>query len=85
MNGALGSIETMYVQKEELVTNFPLVHNCGLEFGADFVVEDLEINVVTTVCEAAHDGVVGNKSVLVRSVNIKGCRGLHCSSCGRQL
>ncbi len=49
MNGAIGSIATMEVWRDELVTNFPLVHNGGLEFGADFVVEDLEINIVAMV------------------------------------
>ncbi len=62
----------MYVQRDKLVTNFPLVYNGGLEFGADFVVEDLEINVVTTVDEVVHDGVVGSQLVFVRPVNIRG-------------
>ncbi len=41
MNGLLGSIAMMYVRRDELVPNLPLVHNGGLEFDADFVVEDL--------------------------------------------
>ncbi len=45
----LGSIATMDVWRVKLVTNFPLAHNGGLEFGADFVVKDLEISVVATV------------------------------------
>jgi hypothetical protein len=49
LNGALGGIVTMNIWRDKLVTNFPLVHNVGLEFGADFVVGDLEINVVATV------------------------------------
>ncbi len=72
MNGALGSIATMYVWRDKLVPNFPLVHNGGLEFGADFVVKDLEIDVVPTVGEAAHDGVLGSQSVFVRPVGIRG-------------
>ncbi len=43
MNGLLVSIATMYVQRDKLLPNFPLVHIGGLEFGADFIVEDLEI------------------------------------------
>jgi hypothetical protein len=35
--------------RDELVTTFPLVHSGGLEFGADFVDKDLEINVVAMV------------------------------------
>ncbi len=49
MNGALGGFATINVWRDELVTNFPLVHNGDFEFGADFVGEDLEINVVATV------------------------------------
>ncbi len=72
MNGSLGSIATMYVQRDELIPNLPLVHNGGLEFGTDFVVEDLEINIVPTVGEAVHDGVVRGQSVFVGPVNIWG-------------
>ncbi len=49
MNGLLGSIAMMYVRRDELVWKLPLVHNGGLEFGADFIVKDLEINVVPMV------------------------------------
>jgi hypothetical protein len=66
LNGTLGGIATMRVWRDKLVPNFPLVHNGGLEFGADFVVKDLEINLVTTVGEVAHDGDVGSQSVFVR-------------------
>ncbi len=72
MNGAISSIATMYIWRDKLVSNFPLVHNYGLEFGADFVVEDLEIDIAPTVGEATHDGVVGGQSVFVRPVNIRG-------------
>ncbi len=74
MNGLLGSIATMYVWRDELVPNLPLVHNGGLEFCAGFFVEDLEINIMTTVGEAAHDGVVGGQSVFVGPVNIRGAK-----------
>ncbi len=72
MNGLLGSIATMYVRRDELIPDLPLVHYGGLEFGADFNVKDLEINVVPTVGEAAHDGVVGGQSMFVRPVDIWG-------------
>ncbi len=49
MNGLLGSIAMMYIQRDKLVPNLPLVHNGGLEFGADFIVEDLKSDVVPTV------------------------------------
>ncbi len=62
----------MYVRRDKLVPNLPLVYNGGLEFGADFIVEDLEINVVPTVGEAAHDGVVGSQLVFIRPVDIRG-------------
>ena len=72
MNGSLGSIATMYVRKDELVLNLPLVHNGSLEFGTDFVFEDLEINIVPTVGKAAYDGVVGGQSVFIGPVDIRG-------------
>ncbi len=56
LNGLLGSIAIMYVQRDELVPDLPLVHYGGLEFGTDFVVKDLEIKVVPTVGKAAHEG-----------------------------
>ncbi len=75
LNGTLGGIATIDIQRDKLVTNFPLVHNGGPKFGADLVVEDLEIDVVATVGEAAHDGVVGGQSVFVRFVSIGGTEG----------
>ncbi len=62
----------MYVGRDDLVSDHPLVHYGGLEFGADFIVEDLEINVVPTVGKAAHDGVIGGQSVLIGAVDIRG-------------
>jgi hypothetical protein len=72
LNGLLGSIATMYIGRDELVSNLPLVHYDGLEFGTDFIVKDLEIDVVPTVGEMAHDGVVGSQSVFIGSVDIRG-------------
>ncbi len=68
----LCSIATIYVRRDELVPNLPLVHNGGLYFGTDFVVKDMQINVVPTVGEVVHDGVIGNRLVLVGPVNIRG-------------
>ncbi len=72
MNSSLDSIATMFVWREELVPNLPLVHNGGLEFGADCIVKGSEINVVPTVGEAAYDGVLGGQSVFIGSVDIRG-------------
>ncbi len=60
---------------DKLVPNLPLVHNGGFGFGTYYVVEDLEIDVVPTVGEAAHDGVVGGQLVFVGPVNIRGTEG----------
>jgi hypothetical protein len=62
----------MYVRRDELVLDLPLVHNGGLEFGADFIVEDLEINAVPMVGKAAHDGVVDGQLVFIGPVDIRG-------------
>ncbi len=72
MNGLLGTIATMYVRRDNLVLDLPLVHNGGLEFGTDFIVKDLEINIVPTVGEAVHDGVVGGRLVFIQPVVIRG-------------
>ncbi len=72
MNGLLGSIATICIQRDKLVPDLPLVHYGGLEFGTDFIVKDLEIDVVPTVGEAAHDGVVGSQLVFIGPVDING-------------
>ncbi len=68
----LGSIAMMYARRDELIPDLALVHYGGLEFGADFIVEDLEIDIVPTVGEAEHDGVVGGHSMFVGPVDIWG-------------
>ena len=62
----------MYIRRDKLVPNLPPVHNGGPEFGADFIVEDLEIDVMPTVGKAAHDGVVGGQSEFIGPVDIRG-------------
>ncbi len=62
----------MYVQRDKLIPDLPRVHYGGLEFGADFIVKDLEINVVPTVGEVVHDGIVGSQSMFGRLVDIWG-------------
>ncbi len=72
LNDLLGSIVRMYVQRDELILDLPLVHYGGLESGADFIVKDSEIDVVPTVGKAAHEGVVGGQSMFVGPVDIWG-------------
>ncbi len=72
MNGSLGSIATMYVRRDKLVPDLPPVHYGGFEFGTDFIVEDLEINIVPMAGKAVHDGVVGGQLVFIGPVNIRG-------------
>ncbi len=72
MNGLFGSIATMYICRDKLIPDLPLVHYGGLEFGADFIVEDFKINIVPTVGKAVHDGVVGGQSMFVGPVDIWG-------------
>ncbi len=62
----------MYIRRDELVLDLPLVHNGGFEFGADFIVGDVEINVVPTVGKAVHNGVVGSQVVFIGPVDIRG-------------
>jgi hypothetical protein len=70
----LGSIATMYVRSDKLIPDLPRVHYGGLEFGTDFIVQDLGINVVPTVGKAAHDGVVGSQPMFVGPVDILGAK-----------
>ncbi len=72
LNGSLSNIAAMYIGRDELVLDLPLVHYGSLEFSADFIVEDLEIDVVPTVGEVAHDGVVGSQLVFIGPVDIRG-------------
>ncbi len=72
LNCLLGCIATMYFRRDKLIPDLPLVHYGGLEFGADFIVEDLDIDVVPKVGEAVHDGVVGSQSMFVGPVDIWG-------------
>jgi hypothetical protein len=62
----------MYVRRDKLTPDLPLIHYGGLEFGADFIVKDLEINIVPMVGKAAHDGVIGGQSMFVGPVDIWG-------------
>jgi hypothetical protein len=61
MSGGTSWYQTFYLSK-----------NGGLEFGPDFIVKDLEINVVPTVGKAVHNGVVGGQLVFVRPVDTRG-------------
>jgi hypothetical protein len=72
LNGLLSNIAAMYVQRDELVPNLPLVHNGGLEFVTEFIVKDLEINVMPMVGEAVQDRVEGGQSVFFGPVDIRG-------------
>ncbi len=45
----LDGIAMMDIWRDELIRYLPHVLNGGLEFGTDFVVKDLEINVVAMV------------------------------------
>ncbi len=72
LNGLLGSSAMMYVWRNKLVPNLPLIQNSGVEFGADFIVKDLEINIVPMAGEAVHDGVVGSQLVFIEPVDIRG-------------
>ncbi len=64
----------MYIGRDELVPDLPLVHDGGLEFGADFIVKDLEIDVVPMVGKVVHDGVVGSQLVFIGPVDIRGAK-----------
>ncbi len=72
LNGSTSSIATMYIRRDELVPNLLLLHNGGLEFVPDFIVKDLEINVVPLVGKVAHEEIVGGQLVFVRPVDIRG-------------
>ncbi len=68
----IGSIATMYIWRDKLAPNLPLFHNVGLKFGTDFVVVDLESNLVPMVGKAAHDEVIGSQLVFIGPVDIRG-------------
>ena len=65
VDGPFRSITVMDIQRNELVGNFPVLLNNTLALGADFIVEDLEVNLVAARGEMMHGGVVSIDVILV--------------------
>ena len=62
IEGAYGTFSEfllVYVQGYELVSDLPVILNVTLVFGANFVVKNLEVDLVTLRIEVVHYGVVG--------------------------
>ena len=52
----------------------PISSHDALEFGADFIVEDLEVHLEASGGEAVHDGVVGSEAMIVVSTGEAGLK-----------
>ena len=55
----------MYVRGYELVSDNPVLLDDTLVFGADFIIKNLEVDLVALRSEVVHDGVVGYNAILV--------------------
>ena len=55
LDGSLCCIATMHVRWNELELDAPISSHDSLEFGTDFVVKNLEVNLEAFVGEASHD------------------------------
>ena len=55
LDGSLCGIATMHVRWNELELDAPISSHDSLEFGTDFVVKNLEVNLEAFVGEASHD------------------------------
>ena len=64
-DGSLGGVATVHVGRHELKLGAVLLGDLRLVLLARFVVEDLEIDIVTTLLEFRHDLVVGGETVVV--------------------
>lgn len=54
-NGTLGGIASVDVGGHKLILATPIFFDDTLEFGADFIVEDLKVDFVATSAETLHD------------------------------
>ena len=57
--GAFSSIATVHVWWYELVSYLPVFPDDMLVFGADLVIDNLEVELMALRSEAVHNGVVG--------------------------
>ncbi len=68
LDGAFGSIAAVDIRRDKMVLCFSFVFDVGFEVFAGLVVEELEVHCEAPFGEAVHDGVVGGKTMCIRSV-----------------
>lgn len=66
-NSAFGGVAAVGMRRDELIGYIPLCCDGVFVFGAGFVVEDLEIDLVVVVVYASHDVVVRRDAMDVTS------------------
>ena len=68
----LSDVSAVAIGRNDLVGSFPVFFDYSFVFCADFVIKDLDIDLVATLGEAFHDGVICRYSVGVLPVG-EGC------------
>ena len=63
--GTFGSVVLVYVRGYELVSDITVILNGTLVFGADFIINHLEVDLVALQSEAVHYGVVVGNAILL--------------------
>ena len=62
--GEFSNFVEMYIHGYDLVRDLPVYFDDTIFFSADFIIKNLEVEIVTLCIEAVHDGVVGCNATL---------------------
>ena len=80
-DGSFGDVTMMDIRGNELELCHPLILNMELVGCAAFVVKDLGVNTMASLCEVGHDTICGGKAV----ANVAGLEWLHQYYIGVQM
>ena len=65
VDGLFRDVAAVDIRRDELEGAVPVFNDGAAVFGTDFVIKDLEVNAVSFVLEASHDGIVGGETVAI--------------------
>ena len=64
-DGAFGNVTVMDIRGHELELRPPILFDVELVGCTEFVVKDLEVDTMATLCEAGHDSIYGSEAMVV--------------------
>ena len=67
-DGSFSDVVVVDIRRDELEVAVPVFNDGVAVIGTSFVIEDLEVNAVSFVLEASHDGVVGRNTVVIVAI-----------------